>query len=311
MELRDRPPMRAGWTVAFIIGGVLGVRPARSIVATVIRSLPFSEHHSGRMAYRVSRRLSNQNRELVKVPNHWSDDHPLVEVRRMGLRLTLDLRDNLQALVFYTGTYEPAFTRALRRELKAGDVYVDVGAHIGVHALRVARRLRQLGGGRVVAFEPAPDSASKLRQAAERNHLEVDLVPAALSDRRAEATLYADSRYSAADAGVRSLYGDGRVVACVPLVPLDDWARENGLNRMDIMKVDVEGHEHAVLSGAAETITRLGPRLIYLEMKDNSLGRAPVSDVQLGDWLRAHGYEATGENYDHNAVFRPTDWSQR
>jgi hypothetical protein len=55
-------------------------------------------------------------------------------VRRLGLRLELDLRDNLERTLYATGTYEPALLRFLHDELRPGDVVLDVGAHIGVHA---------------------------------------------------------------------------------------------------------------------------------------------------------------------------------
>lgn len=52
---------------------------------------------------------------------------------------------------------------------------LDVGAHVGVHALTAARRLHGLGGGRVIAFEPTPDSAAAVRAAAARNGLPVEV----------------------------------------------------------------------------------------------------------------------------------------
>jgi hypothetical protein len=113
-------------------------------------------------------------------------------VRRLGLRLELDLRDNLQRALYATGTYEPALVRFLRDELRRGDVMVDVDAHIGVHALTAAARLRRLGGGAVVAFEPAHDSASKLRAAAARNRLQLTVVEVALGAEPGTADLRAD-----------------------------------------------------------------------------------------------------------------------
>jgi FkbM family methyltransferase len=81
---------------------------------------------------------------------------------------------------------------------------LDVGANIGVHALTAAKRLEDLGGGRVIAVEPAADCVAKLGTAAARNGLPLEVVPAALGEWRQHASLRADSRYDAADAGVRS-----------------------------------------------------------------------------------------------------------
>jgi FkbM family methyltransferase len=250
-----------------------------------------------RVALRISPRLARENPELVKVSPAWAE--PSVRVRRQGLRLELDLRDNLQAVLYYAGRYEPAVRRFLVSELRQGDVILDVGANIGLHALTAAKRLRELGGGRVIAFEPAADCLAKLRAAAERNDVQVEVVPAALGERQHYAELRADSRYDEADAGVRSLYGDGAVVQEVPVIRLDDWVREHGLERLDVVKLDIEGSEVSALSGAAHTLTRLRPRAVLVEDKRSE------SSARLHAVLDELGYRSTGEVLDHNALFRP------
>ena len=103
---------------------------------------------------------------------------------------------------------------------------LDVGAHVGVHALTAARRLRELGGGRVIAFEPTPDSAAAVRAAAARNGLPVEVVESGLGEADGEIELRGDPRYPTHDAGVRSQFGEGDVVARAPVTTLDAWARQ-------------------------------------------------------------------------------------
>jgi FkbM family methyltransferase len=167
--------------------------------------------------------------------------------------------------------------------------------------LIAAKELKGLGGGRVIAFEPATDSLEKLRKAAELNGLSdfIETVPAALGERKMQAELHADSRYDPADAGVRSLYGDGQVIQRVPVIRLDDWARENSLDRLDIVKLDIEGSESAALAGAAHTLTRLQPRAVLVEDKREDQRR------HLYDVLNGLGYRPSGRVFDHNALFRP------
>jgi FkbM family methyltransferase len=251
------------------------------------------------VAARISPRLRKRNPRLVKIPTAWATEY--VVVRRAGLRLELDLRDNLQAVLYYAGRYEPGVRRFLRRELRRGDVVLDVGANIGLHSLTAAQRLRELGGGRVVAVEPAADSVQKLRRAAERNRLDelIEVVAVALGEQVGEAELRADSRYGEADAGVRSLHADGDAVQRVPVIRLDDWAEENPLPRLDVVKLDIEGSEAAALVGATLTLTRLRPRVVLVEDKRNE------ERGRLYDVLEGLGYTHSGEVYDHNALFRP------
>jgi FkbM family methyltransferase len=295
--VRDGLGWRAAWRLAYLAERALGVSAARRMARCVGAVDGLTDRGVRRIALRISPRLAMANPGLVKVSPEWATQ---VVVRRQGVQHELDLRDNLQAVLYYAGRYEPAVRRFLRGELRRGDVVLDVGANIGVHALTVAKRLQELGGGRVVAFEPAADCLTKLTAAAERNGLQVEVVPAALGERRRYAALRADSRYDDADAGVRSLYGDGDVVQEVPVLRLDDWARENDLTRLDVVKLDIEGGEIAALSGAAHTLTRLQPRALLVEDK-----RADLS-ARLHAVLDELGYRPTGEVLDHNAVFRAT-----
>lgn len=299
MEYRDGVVRRAAWEIPHVAGRSLGVDAARRIARVVGSAEGLTEAGVTRVANRISPRVADQNPQLVKISPEWATSD--IEVRRQGLRWRLDLRDNLQAVLYYAGRYEPAVTRFLRAELKPGDVVLDIGANIGLHSLGAAKQLRDLGGGQVIAFEPAEDSLDKLRAAAERNGLAnlITLVPAALGERKHHAALHADSRYDPADSGVRSLQADGEVVQDVPVIRLDDWAREQSLERLDVIKLDVEGTEAAALAGATRTLIRLQPRAVLVEDK-----RADLRP-RLHAVLDELGYRSTGATFDHNTLFRP------
>jgi FkbM family methyltransferase len=300
MEYRDGVVRRAAWGVPRVAGRSISVDAARRLARLMGSAEGLTEAGVLRMAHRISPRVADVNPRLAKISPEWVTTD--IEVRRQGLRWHLDLRDNLQAVLYYAGRYEPAVTRFLRAELKPGDVVLDIGANIGLHSLGAAKQLRDLGGdGRVIAFEPAADSLEKLRAAAECNKLAdlITLVPAALGERKHKATLHADSRYDPADSGVRSLQADGEVVQDVPVIRLDDWAREHSLERLDVVKLDVEGSEAAALGGASRTLIRLQPRAVLVEDKRPDLRR------RLHAVLDELGYRSTGATFDHNTLFRP------
>jgi len=229
-----------------------------------------------------------------------------VTTRRRGLRLDLDLRDNLQRTLFFTGTYEPGLLALLEAELRPGDVMADIGAHVGVHALTAARRLDRLGGGgRVVAFEPTEDSSAAIRAAAGRNGLPVEVVRAGLGEEAGTLELRADPRYGDHDAGVRSQFGAGDVVATAPLTTFDAWAAETGLERLDVVKIDIEGAEILALRGMRDTLRRLRPRVLAVEVKDVVMERGPGDEASLHALLAECGYAPDRSPERHVAVFRP------
>lgn len=307
MEYADGPLAALCWRLTITSAKVIGPRRARWVASVALRlGARFGECSYEKTARRVSRRLREANPRLVKIPIEWSTWAPVVCARRRGLVFELDLRDNLQALVFYSGAYEPHLIRFLGRELRRGDVFLDVGAHVGVHAVNAARLLRKHGGGRVLAFEPTPDSAAKLRTAAARNRLDVTVIEMALGDVCGEVELFVDERYDPADAGVRSAFGHGRRVATVRVARFDEWAADNNHPRLDVVKIDVEGSEAAVLRGMHQTLKQRRPRALLVEIKDNSIGRAPETDQELRNLIAELGYQPTGRVFDHNELYRPT-----
>src|SRR3954451_5544991 len=166
---RDTPLQRALWRALEHASRRSGRRAARAAAASALRVAARTPDGYAKSLYRVATRLPREMPELYTLPPAWWEHASRVRVRRLGVRLELDLRDNLQRTLYFTGTYEPGVLALLERELRRGDVVLDVGAHVGVHALTAARRLRALGGGRVIAFEPTPDSATTARAAAARN----------------------------------------------------------------------------------------------------------------------------------------------
>jgi FkbM family methyltransferase len=285
---------------------MIGPWVPRAIAAAAMRAGARTERGFAKGVYRVARRRPVAMPDLWTVPEAWWSAAPRVRARRLRLRLELDLRGNLQRTLYFTGTYEPGLLRTLERELVPGDVVVDVGAHVGVHALSAARRLRELaGGGHVIAFEPAPDSAERLRAAAERNGLDVLVVESGLGEAEGTVELLADPRYGAHDAGVRSQFGTGEVVARAPLTTLDAWAPRAGVGRLDVVKLDFEGAELLALRGMRESLRRLRPRLVAVEVKDVVMERGPGDEAALHALLGECGYVAAGSPERHVVVFRP------
>jgi FkbM family methyltransferase len=154
-----------------------------------------------------------------------------------------------------------------------GGVMVDVGAWYGPWSRRLARR-----ADRLVALEPTSRHVT-LRQMLPGN---AEVVQAAASDHSGEAELWSVGRGDGAE-GLSSLQKrdvHGNSVT-VPVITIDDL----DISGVTFMKIDVEGHELAVLRGAAQTILRDRPRLL-LEVE---VRMQPI-DVLL-DLLAEWGYE--------------------
>jgi FkbM family methyltransferase len=302
-EHADGPLARVLWSGLIALGRVTGPGVARTIAAVVLRIASRTPTGYRRSMLRVARRTPLPLPNLTRLPMAWWTYRPHVQACRLGLRFDLDLRDNLQRTLYFTGRYEPALTDLLLREVRRGDVVLDIGAHIGVHALVTARRLRDLGGGRVIAVEPTPDSVAALRRVAVRHGLRVRVVEMAFGRQNGVVPIRADPEYGDADAGVRSQFTTGTTVTCALVVTLDDWAEHDGPDRLDIIKIDVEGAEPDVLAGATRSLRRCRPRLVVVEVKDRILARAGTDAEAVRRPLREAGYRCDGV-VDGNEVWR-------
>jgi FkbM family methyltransferase len=205
--------------------------------------------------------------------------------RREGRAVTrVDLPGRVQFLdpddpfvskpIMETGSYEPHLTEAIADELTTGATFIDVGANLGWFALLAASRVGP--NGFVLAVEADPSNAELLcRSSRESGFRNVVVLPIAASDAPGAMILQRTGGSNAAVfvAAGPSAPGD-RLTSCVPLDALSGL-----LDRVDVMKVDVEGAELLVLRGAVNLIRRYRPR-IFLEYSPGMLERLPGSTVK-------------------------------
>lgn len=176
---------------------------------------------------------------------------------------------------------------ALVGAIRPGDAAVDVGANKGSFLPSLSWAA---GPGRVVAFEPQPALADYLRRACRVARLTNVIVEAAgVSDRGGSLTLHVPGTGAASpgasfEPAVAAL-SPGRDLR-VPVVTLDEYFRGES-RRIAAIKVDVEGHELAVLRGAQEILARHAP-LVVFECEARHVGEEGVRAALR--FFIEHGY---------------------
>lgn len=170
-------------------------------------------------------------------------------------------------------------------------VLFDVGANFGTYSRLAVQEARRAGCAIAVhAFEPSPVAALELRKRVGRETA-IKVVVAALSAETGEAPLHAGGTGSGHASLVLRDTPDSRVTEAVPvkLLRLDDYLREAGIARIDLLKIDVEGSEMAVLRGLGD---RLDPRVVKaIQLEYGGATRdAGVTLRELDRLLSAKGY---------------------
>lgn len=174
-----------------------------------------------------------------------------------GLWIRLDPRFEMD---YVSGVYEEAVERTLSLSLQPGSVFYDVGAHIGVLSLVAARLVG--ARGKVFAFEADPANATRIEEHVRRNGFEqIHILPCAVWSSGAHLRFERASAQSSLNQGA---VATGQVKTAntldVQAIAIDEFAR--GHAPPDLIKIDVEGAEAAVLRGSEQIFATKKPLLI-------------------------------------------------
>lgn len=181
-----------------------------------------------------------------------------------GLRMALDPRSLIEWELLFTG-YEPEVRELLRRALRPGSTAIDVGANCGAHTLVMGRACAP---GLVVACEPNPVLRERLQANVALNALaNVEVVGWAVAGQGGPVALQVprDPVHTGGASllpGVHEQLHDAIQVE-VEAVTLDQIAERLQLAHVDLVKVDVEGLEAAVLEGGRQLLARDRPVLSF------------------------------------------------
>ena len=170
--------------------------------------------------------------------------------------------------------------------LPEGGCFLDCGANIGIYTLRAAEIVGPKG--HVLSFEPAAESFTRLQAHVMQNKLsQVTCFQQALSDRAGSATLYHGGGGPNAYSLLNSAGANTQEI--VSTTTIDAIAEQRDLDRVDVIKLDVEGAEPAALEGARTTISRFRPIVIFENiLLDDMNTHDAVTDMH--DWFRSTEY---------------------
>lgn len=224
----------------------------------------------------LARRFSG----YLQRPCTYVGEHTILTQTVFGQLLYLDARDtSLLPSLVVRGYWEPGVTRAVLRLVRPGQHVVEVGANVGWFSLLFASHVAP--NGSVTAFDANPRMVALLRHtlAANGYAAAVRVVPLAVTERPGRATLHRLQRQQ----GSSSLYGftaadlaawdDQAMPLDVEATSLDAFFGSDG-PPPDLIKIDAEGAEPAILAGAQRLLERAPRVQLVLEFRPENLTRA-------------------------------------
>jgi FkbM family methyltransferase len=237
-------------------------------------------------AAELFRRLPRMLRRhrLMKAWMRVTGEDPLQLVRiRDDARAYADLSDGFLRLIVIEGNYERDFFRIADALLEEGGEFLDVGANHGLLSFGLARKLGQRV--RFHLFEPNPrlvESIEKSRQLYPSMQAEINAL--AVCDQDGSILFEVQTKQT----GVSHITANGGVP--IRSVRLDTYLKDKGLDRVDLVKLDIEGYELMALRGAELALKSRCIKAIYFEYFEKLLARV-AQPWQLIEFLDSFSYE--------------------
>lgn len=225
------------------------------------------------------------------------------------LKFTCSLREHMGSQIYWRGSYSGDQLDLLANLLQPGDNFVDLGANQGEFTILAAKLVGE--EGQVYAFEPSPTMRQRLTGNIGLNKFSnVQVEHYAVASQSGRMNLFSPSgeyKDGTKHEGLPTLYEPehGQNSVCeVEVITLDCWRQMRGVERIDLIKMDIEGAELPALQGGKGLIEEFRPALL-IELNEATSRSAGYKMLDLTDWLTARGYELN--SVDENGVLRPLE----
>lgn len=224
---------------------------------------------------------------LAKLPpNHYQYAHPSMRIANCeGINYELDISDLMQWSIYFK-------LRDIEREkllelIKPGDLIFDIGTNVGEVLLNAARMTGP--HGQVYGFEPDPLNLKRcLRNISLNSFKNASVSPEGLGQVVGKSRMVVASPRNRG--GNRISESPAAESFTVKISTMDKFVEENLIEKLDLVKMDVEGFEHRVLKGGDLALKRFRPKM-FLEIDDDNLRAQDSSAASLVAHIEGLGYK--------------------
>lgn len=256
------------------------------MIKKIIQKLTFKDFR----AY-VLDNQSRQDLEIKRLQDQIFLSNPILLIKGLQIYLPFFYVDHIQKQIYeHKNFYEINTLGFIKDNFSNISNIVEVGANIGNHMLYYCS---QLQAQTVYCFEPNKINRSVLEKNISLNHLEnnVKVFDVALGEKSG---IGVEKSFSLANTGMNRIEAvDANAIHGISIKPMDDFKFE----KIDFIKIDVEGFEVQVLIGAKETILKNKP-IIMVEVFEDNLAFVNAFMTDLG-------YENKYVLESHNYIFQP------
>lgn len=200
-----------------------------------------------------------------------------------GISMKLNITEYIQSFLYLFRSYELLTEKFFKRIVNKNDYILDIGANVGYLSMIFATLTGNKGI--VVSFEPEPNNFQTLTENKKLNGFsQIITEQLGVSDSNGTFKLFLSND---ANNGKHSLiFDDNRVTSKymeINTIIIDEYLKNNNINRIDIVKIDVEGFEKKVLNGMRNTLQEHKP-VLFIELIDliqQSTNESSISIINM------------------------------
>ena len=197
-------------------------------------------------------------------------------------------KKGLALSISHYGTYEELESKIMEEKIEMGNIVVDVGANIGLHTLNMARIVGNTG--QVFAFEPDPSNFEILKKNVKiNNYKNIILEQKAVGDKHGRTTLYQSDHPGKHRIFPQTEQAKSQVQ--VELTNLDNYFDSDMIDKINFIKIDVEGLEFSVLKGMKNILKNSKKIKILFEFMPENTMEVGFTPIELLNYLTSNDFK--------------------
>jgi FkbM family methyltransferase len=222
------------------------------------------------------------------IRKRWVSLFPHQTVLRHGIYYKLDCRELIDYHIYFA-QWEAETVQVISRVIRPGDTIIEIGANVGSHTLLIGQKAGS--NGRVYAIEPTLFARQKLID-------NLSLNPELNSVITVHDFLITDQSDKHPKRAIKSSWPSKKNIAersdetvASPAISVDEFISDNGIERLDFLKIDIDGYDYKALLGAENAIEQLKP-IVYIELCEWALNESGDRVDDIFAFFEAREYVA-------------------
>ncbi|MCB0480379.1 MAG: FkbM family methyltransferase [Flavobacteriales bacterium] len=229
------------------------------------------------------------HKKIIK-PFGWFKTSTIVHSLPNGIKMELHLSDWIQQNLYFLNVYEAFEIAFIYKSLKPGGVFIDVGTNVGWHSLNASKAVGK--DGLVICFEPFTLNWNRLNKNISLNPEMTNIHAEKLGVGAESGTITLNYNFESNNAGMASQFGSGGQYEEVQVVALDMYIKQAEIDKIDLIKIDIEGGEYNALLGMEDVLRSFKP-ILMVEFDSEILKDQADIEGKMYAFLHELGYKPT------------------